>query len=160
MAQPIRAADPGALSVALVTGRTDLRGARWRFGSGPGNRVMSRPKVGVLLDSDAFNVSREREGSRGGIQDHGGLRGGIPYRVGENYEHREKTTSPGMLRADGASEQVRGTRRTGGKFIKFWDSTPVSVTPEEAQNFTFSDLEKLLNIYSSCHLLVCLFIHS
>lgn len=121
---------------------------------------MSRPKVGVLLDSDAFIVPREREGSRGGIQDRGGPRGGIPYRMGENYEPREKTTSPGMPRADGASEQVKGTRLVGEKFIQFWGSTPVSVTPEEAQNFTFSNLEKLLNIYSSRRPLAYPFIHS
>lgn len=55
---------------------------------------MSRPKVGVLPGSDAFIDSRGKEGSRGGIQDRGGPRGGIPYRVGENFEPGENFMNP------------------------------------------------------------------
>lgn len=78
---------------------------------------MSRPKVGVTLDPGAFIVPREREGSCGGIQNLGSsLR--VFDVMDENYEFREKTTSPGMPRAVGASERVPRTKPAGGELAK------------------------------------------
>lgn len=75
---------------------------------------MSRPKVGVQQDRGAFIVPKEREG---GIKNVGSSRKD-PDGMSKNYKFREKTTSPGMPRAIGASAQVHRTRLAGGKFTK------------------------------------------
>lgn len=61
LAHPIRAADQGVLSVALATGRTGSSRRGGSLGPALGNRVMSRPKVGVQPDPDGFIVWRGRE---------------------------------------------------------------------------------------------------
>lgn len=102
----------------LGNGTHRLSRARWRFGSGPGKSCHVTTEGRSAARPRRFHCPSRAGGKPLRDSDLGGLLA-EGFRIqSENYEFREKTTSPGLPRAVGASARALRTRLTGGKSTK------------------------------------------